>query len=178
LAVIGGMAASKLAMSMTAVDCHLKDERGGSQRGSWTSMRSAGSMSVIGILQQCGSQPYSRAMLRCIGPLAIVALVIVPISGQSKSDWEERRKACIATLSSFAIDPGLAKQPQFPDDFDGVTLEYSSSGCYGTCPSFTMRIEKSKAVWEGHAFVRKKKKVEKTDFARGSSEFCACMAGR
>jgi hypothetical protein len=55
----------------------------------------------------------------------------------------------------------MAKEPQFPDDFDGVALEFSSSGCYGNCPAFTMRIENNRAVWEGHAFVRKKKKVEK-----------------
>jgi hypothetical protein len=29
------------------------------------------------------------------------------------------------------------------------------------CPSFTLRIEKNKAIWDGHAFVRKKGKAEK-----------------
>jgi len=103
-------------------------------------------------------------MLRCLSSLALVALVIVPVSGQSKPDWQkgqERRDACIASLSSFAVDPNTAKEPQFPSDFDEVALEFSSSGCYGNCPAFKMRIENNRAVWEGHAFVRKKKKIEK-----------------
>jgi hypothetical protein len=107
---------------------------------------------------------YSRAMLCRIWSLALVALAIVPISSQSKPVWQkgqERRDACIAGLSSFAVDPSMAKKPQFADDFDGVILEYSSSGCYGNCPAFKMRIENNRAVWEGHAFVRKKKRVEK-----------------
>jgi len=121
-------------------------------------------MSDMAILQQLRVRLYSRAMLRCIWFLALVVLAVLPISGQSKPDsqkGQERRDACIATLSSFAVDPSNAKQPQFPDDLDGVTLEYSSSGCLGTCPAFTIRIENNRAVWEGHAFVRKKKKVER-----------------
>lgn len=121
-------------------------------------------MSEIGILQQLTVRLYSRAMLCCIWSLALAALAIVPALAQSQPDWQkgqERRAACIATLSSFAVDPSMAKQPQFPDDLDGVTLEYSSSGCYGNCPAFKMRIENNRAVWEGRDFVRKKKRVEK-----------------
>lgn len=121
-------------------------------------------MNVIGILQQLTIRLYSPAMPRCIWSVVLTAIAIVPLSGQSKTDWQkgqERRAACIATLSSFAVDPSVAKQPRFPDDLDGVSLEYSSSGCYGKCPAFTMRIENNRAVWEGHAFVRKKKRIEK-----------------
>jgi len=87
---------------------------------------------------------YSRAMLRFVFSLSLVASVILLVSAQSKPDWQkvqEEREACIASLSSFAVDPSIAKKPQFPDDFAGVALEFFSSGCYGSCPSFTMRIE-------------------------------------
>jgi hypothetical protein len=60
------------------------------------------------------------------------------------------------SLSSFAVDPKVTKPPDVPDDLEGVSIEYFASGCLGTCPSFTLHIEKDKAVWEGHAFVKKK----------------------
>ena len=103
-------------------------------------------------------------MLRGLWSLALVALALVLVSAQSKPDWQkaqEQRNACIASLSSFAVDPSMAQKPQFPSDLDGVALEFSSSGCYGNCPAFRMRIENNRAMWEGRDFVRKKKKVEK-----------------
>jgi hypothetical protein len=100
-------------------------------------------------------------MFRRIWFLVLVALSTVAVLSQSKPDSQQRRGACVATLSSFAVDPNMAKRPPLPDDVVGVTLEYFSSGCYGNCPAFKMRIEKNRAVWEGHAFVRKKRKIER-----------------
>jgi hypothetical protein len=93
--------------------------------------------------------------------LAFLVLLTATGSGQSKPDPEARHEICVATLSSFATDPSLTKPPDLPSDLDAVTIEYSSSGCYGNCPAFRLRIEKGKATWEGHAFVRKKGKAEK-----------------
>ena len=92
------------------------------------------------------------------------------ISGQSQPDQRARREACITALSSFAVDPKLTKPPDLPDDLQGVNIEYFESGCLGNCPAFTLRIEKDRAIWDGHAFVRKKGKAKKR-FSNG--EFSA-----
>jgi hypothetical protein len=39
-----------------------------------------------------------------------------------------------------------------------VTLEYFASGCYGSCPAFTLTINNQTAVFEGRAYVRAKGK--------------------
>jgi hypothetical protein len=82
-------------------------------------------------------------------------------SGQSKPDWQARREACITALSSFAVDPSVAKPPQMPDDLEGMSIEYVASGCFGSCPAFTLHLDKNRVAWEGHAFVRKKGKAER-----------------
>jgi hypothetical protein len=96
--------------------------------------------------------------IRCV---VLVAVLTATISGQSKPDWQTRREACIAALSSFSVDPSVTQPPQLPNDLEGVPLEYFSSGCYGRCPAFKLRLEKNRASWEGHAFVKKKGKAER-----------------
>jgi hypothetical protein len=91
--------------------------------------------------------------------VALVVVLTVMLSGQSKPDWQTRLEACVAALSSFAVDPAATPQPQIPKDLEGVTLQLNSSGCLGNCPSFTLRLEKNRAVWEGRAFVKKKGKA-------------------
>src|SRR5215469_13476951 len=93
-----------------------------------------------------------------VAPITVLAAAI---SGQSKPDRNAQREACITSLSSFSVDPNITKPPDFPDDLQGVSIEYFESGCLGSCPSFTLRIEKNRAIWDGHAFVRKKGKAEK-----------------
>jgi hypothetical protein len=83
------------------------------------------------------------------------------IAGQSKPDRQSRRETCIADLSSFAVDPSTVKPPLLPDDLNGIVINYFESGCFGNCPAFTMRIQKNKVEWDGHAYVRKKGKAEK-----------------
>lgn len=106
----------------------------------------------------------SVSSARCIClTLALVALVRVCFC-QSEPSWQrrqEQRAACIKAISSFVVDPANAKQPELPADLGGVTLEHTSSGCFGNCPAFKMAVEKDRVVWEGHAFVRKKKRLEK-----------------
>ena len=72
-----------------------------------------------------------------------------------------KHEACIAALSSFAVDPSITNPPKLPDELQGVSVEFTASGCYGNCPAFTLRIEKNKAIWDGQAFVTKKGKAEK-----------------
>ena len=104
----------------------------------------------------------------------LLALITATISGQSKPDWQTRRESCVATLSSFAVDPAVTKPPELPDDLDGVKIKYFSSGCYGKCPAFALWLEKGKATWEGHAFVRKKGKATKQISDR---QFAALLQG-
>ena len=93
--------------------------------------------------------------------VALITALTLTISGQSQSDWQVHREACIATLSSFAADASVAKPPNLTSDLHGVRIEYSASGCLGRCPAFMLRIEGNKALWDGHSFVRKKGKAEK-----------------
>jgi hypothetical protein len=104
--------------------------------------------------------------------ISLIAVLTATISGQSKPDWQAQRKACITSLSSFAVDPSLTKPPDLPDDLQGLSIEYFASGCLGNCPSFALRIEKDRAIWDGHAFVRKKGKAEKQ---LSSGEFSAIV---
>ena len=108
----------------------------------------------------------------------LVVVLTATLSGQSKPDWHARREACVAALSSFAGDPGAMRQPQLPNDLEGVALEYSSSGCYGRCPAFTLRLERTRAAWEGHAYVKKKGKGGTADFGSAVSEVRTRLAGR
>jgi hypothetical protein len=93
--------------------------------------------------------------------VALITAFTASISGQTKPNWQSQREACITALSSFAVDPSVTKPPQFPDDLEEVRIEFSASGCLGTCPSFELHIEKNRASWDGHSFVRKKGKAEK-----------------
>jgi len=104
--------------------------------------------------------------------VTLLALLTSVTLGQSKPDREAQRDACVRSLSSFAADPALIKPPEFLEDFKGVTIEYFESGCFGDCPSFTLHIEHNKAIWNGHAFVRKKGRAEKQ---LSSSEFTAIV---
>ena len=108
-------------------------------------------------------------MYRLISAVLLAAFTAT-LSGQSKPDWAERHKACIISLSSFAVDPNNTKPPDLPGDLEGVSIEYFGSGCLGTCPSFELRIVKNKAIWNGHTFVRKKGKAEKPISAHTFSE--------
>jgi hypothetical protein len=93
--------------------------------------------------------------------VGLIGVLTAAISGQSKPDWQARREACIKALSSFAVDPIGTKPPELPHDLEGVTIEYVASGCYGSCPAFTLRLERNKATWDGYAFVNKKRKAAK-----------------
>jgi hypothetical protein len=105
--------------------------------------------------------PYSCGAMWRIASVGLVAVLTATVSGQSKPDWQGQHEACIAALSSFAVDPIGTKPPELPTDLAGVTIEYVSSGCYGNCPAFTLKLEMGKAAWEGHAFVKKKGKAGK-----------------
>jgi hypothetical protein len=89
------------------------------------------------------------------------AVSLIILSGFGQSSPEVRREArneCIASLSGFPKDAALLPKPQYLINPMGVTLEYSTSGCYGTCPAFTLSISKDTARFDGHAFVRAKGK--------------------
>jgi hypothetical protein len=121
-------------------------------------------MSAVAMFQQLdsdGQDAYSCSVMWRIVAVGLIGVLTATISGQSKPDWQARREACITALSSYAIDPTGTKPPELPDDLEGVTIEYVSSGCYGRCPAFTLRLEKNKAAWDGHAFVNKKGKAAK-----------------
>ena len=102
--------------------------------------------------------------------IGLIAASTTAILGQSKPDWKAKREACITSLSSFAVDPTVAKPPELNNELRDVSVEYTASGCYGRCPAFTLRIDKNKAIWEGHAFVKKKGKAEKKISDREFSE--------
>jgi Domain of unknown function (DUF6438) len=66
----------------------------------------------------------------------------------------------IASLSRFPTDTSPPPKPAYPIDLGDVTLEYFASGCYGSCPEFTLTISRNLARFDGHAFVRAKGKHE------------------
>ena len=91
--------------------------------------------------------------------LSIVSLVILPSFGkQTPETRRNTRNECIASLSGFPKDAAPTPDPQYPADDTGFTLEYFASGCYGTCPAFTLTISKDIARFDGHAYVRAKGK--------------------
>src|SRR5580704_17459873 len=92
--------------------------------------------------------------------LTFVLVYAATLSGQSKPDGQTRREACVATLSTFVIDPATLNPPRLPDDLSGVAIEYFASGCFGSCPSFTMRVQKDKIEWVGREYVKKKGNAE------------------
>jgi len=136
---------------------------GAIQRKRWVDGGSTGLLlkHLFRQLASSGQDAYSGSIVWRIVAVALVAVLTGTISSQSKPDWQAQREACITALSSFAVDPSVAKPPQLPEDLEGLSIEYVSSGCYGNCPAFTLRVEKNKAAWDGHAFVRKKGKAEK-----------------
>ena len=121
--------------------------------------------------------PYSCSIMWRITSFLLVAVLTATISGQSKSA-SGGDEACVAALSSFSVDPNLTPAPQLPNDLKRITLEYFSSGCYGRCPAFTLRLEENRAIWEGHAFVKKKGKSGTEDFGSVVCEVSAHVARR
>jgi len=99
--------------------------------------------------------------MRRIGSVGLIVALTATTSSQSALYRGAPRENCIAALSSFAVEPSVTKPPDLPADLNGVKIEYDSSGCYGNCPAFALRVEKGVASWEGHAFVRKKGKARK-----------------
>jgi hypothetical protein len=93
-------------------------------------------------------------------PLVLVMLVAwTSVACQAQSHTEQRydeKDACISMLSGFPRSDRGSESPQYPSSLDAVSIEYFESGCYGTCPSFTLHLTKDTATWEGHAYVRAK----------------------
>ncbi len=89
----------------------------------------------------------------------VASFIIFVIFGpQAPEILQSKRDECVALLSGFPKDVPASPKPQYPTDASGVTLEYFASGCYGTCPAFTLTISKETAVFEGRAFTRAKGK--------------------
>ena len=102
-----------------------------------------------------------RRKVQCMNSgfkLFLLFFIAASLSGQSKQDWQIQKESCVTALSTFSANPDTVKAPDIPRDLNGVTLEYSKSGCYGRCPAFTLRIQKDIATWEGHAYVKAKGK--------------------
>ena len=133
-------------------------------------------MAIFHRLASGGQGAYSCSAMWRIVAVGLVGVLTTTISGQSKPDWQARREACITALSSFAIDPIGTKPPELPDDLEGVTIEYVSSG-HRRCPAFTLHLEKNKAGWDGHAFVHKKGKAAKQISDRQFCGLSTRMAG-
>jgi Domain of unknown function (DUF6438) len=90
--------------------------------------------------------------------VGVASLVSLSSFGQSSpTARQDARKECIASLSGFPADAGL-HPPPYPADLNGITMEYTESGCYGSCPAFTLTIIKEGARFDGHAYVRAKGK--------------------
>ena len=90
--------------------------------------------------------------------LGLVALIASVSWAQAKNDWQSRHESCLNSLSGFAQDPSTVSQPDYPSDLGDVTLEYFASGCFGSCPAFTLRIRRDSAQFEGRDYVRAKGK--------------------
>ncbi len=63
---------------------------------------------------------------------------------------------CTASLSGFPKETVSQPKPLYPAELGGVTLEYFASGCYGSCPAFTLTISKNIVRFKGRAYVRAK----------------------
>ena len=85
-------------------------------------------------------------------------MTLSSFSQSSTSARQDARKECIASLSGFRTDASLHSTPPYPADLNGITLEYIETGCYGSCPAFTLVISKDGARFDGHAYVRAKGK--------------------
>ena len=89
--------------------------------------------------------------------VGVFSLIIFAIFGpQAPETRQDKRDECVALLSGFPKDVPAPPKPEYPTDTTGVTLEYFASGCYGTCPAFTLTISKETAVFEGRAYTRAK----------------------
>lgn len=91
--------------------------------------------------------------------VAVVLIVLTSFGKQAPDARRDARNECIASLSGFPKDAApTPNPPSYPIDATGVTLEYFASGCYGTCPAFTLTISHDMARFDGHAYVRAKGK--------------------
>jgi Domain of unknown function (DUF6438) len=94
-----------------------------------------------------------------IASLAVVLMSFPKTYGQSISGVRhDEKQECISRLSGFSNEPTATASAPYPSNLDGVTIEYFASGCYGSCPAFTLRIGKAYADWDGHNYVRAKGK--------------------
>lgn len=94
---------------------------------------------------------------------ALGAASLIVLSGFGQSSQAPQRNTadeCIASLSGFPKDTSPPPKPSYPVELGDVTLEYFASGCYGSCPEFTLTISRSIARFDGRAFVRAKGKHE------------------
>src|ERR1700687_3018498 len=89
---------------------------------------------------------------------SVFVIVLTSFGQQSPEARRDVRNECVASLSGFPKDAALFTKPPYPIDATGVTLKYFASGCYGTCPAFTLTISKDIASFDGHAYVRAKGK--------------------
>ena len=89
---------------------------------------------------------------------AVAFIVLASLTPQSPVARRDAKAACVASLSGFPKDTPMPAKPEYPTDMAGITLEYFSSGCYGSCPAFTLTLNKETALFEGRAYVRAKGK--------------------
>jgi Domain of unknown function (DUF6438) len=89
--------------------------------------------------------------------LGAASLIVLSGFGQS-SQAPQRNTAdeCIASLSGFPKETSPPPRPAYLEELGDVTLEYFASGCYGSCPAFTLTISKNIARFKGRAYVRAK----------------------
>ena len=93
--------------------------------------------------------------------LGAVSLIVLSTFGQSsQAPQPDTADECIASLSGFPKETVSSPKPSHPVELGGVTLEYFASGCYGSCPEFTLTIGRSIARFDGRAYVRAKGKHE------------------
>lgn len=92
-----------------------------------------------------------------LATLGAASLIVLSGFGQS-SQAPQRNSAdeCIASLSGFPRETVSSQKPSYPEELGAVTLEYFASGCYGSCPAFTLTINKNNARFKGRAYVRAK----------------------
>jgi hypothetical protein len=95
-------------------------------------------------------------MRRPIAILSVTTLLALAGTGYSSQDDRKAARAeCIASLSGFP-DGDTAVKTSIPADTNGFTLKYFASGCFGTCPAFTLTFSEGVARFEGHDYVRAK----------------------
>jgi hypothetical protein len=92
-----------------------------------------------------------------IATLGAVSLIVLSTSGQSSQKSQpDAKEECISSLSGFPKETVPPLKPSYPVELEHVTLEYFASGCYGTCPAFTLTISRGIARFKGRAYVRAK----------------------